>query len=310
MLPAESKARAGRAERAKPASAQALRRSRSTRSAAGVNRRSACVNPPGGRAGPRSELTRPRASRRIDPMRNPGAWSPRLFALALATLLAAAPAAADLWRWIDADGVPRYTPDPGRVPAAQRSSLVRVEPGMAEAPRSSPAPAPAIFAPPGDTLAADPFNAPERAREMVGEVVVEVPSAASAPEPDAPAAPPVSAAPLPPVDLPPPGIPPQAPPSPAPEAASTLAPQAEPGPAPEPAPGAAAPARAASSSQTEARRAELLAAIARDEEILKTHVSSQAGGPLASSAELREIAERLPALQAELRALEAQTGAP
>jgi len=58
-----------------------------------------------------------------------------------------------------------------------------------------------------------------------------------------------------------------------------------------------------------ARRQELLAAIARDEEALKAHVSS-GDGHLAASPELREIAERLPALQAELRALEAQAAAP
>jgi hypothetical protein len=238
-------------------------------------------------------------------MRRAGAPSPWLAALALAALLAAGPAAAELWRWIDADGVPRYTPDPDRVPGAQRATLARVEPGMAAAPPPSVAPPPApaaatppeIFAPPvEEPLAEDPFNAPERAREapgeIVGEVVVELPEAAprAAPSP----APSAATASLPPVDAPAP-----------PAAAEATAPVEEP-------PAATETARAPSpaSPHLEARRAELLAAIARDEAALRTHVASSAGGPLAASPELREIAERLPALQAELRALEAQTAAP
>jgi hypothetical protein len=60
------------------------------------------------------------------------------------------------------------------------------------------------------------------------------------------------------------------------------------------------------------RRAELEAQIARDEETLKDLISrAEAEGdePLQSSPELREVAARLPALQAELRALEG-SGAP
>jgi hypothetical protein len=66
----------------------------------------------------------------------------------------------------------------------------------------------------------------------------------------------------------------------------------------------------ASAAERAARCAELVAAIARDEEALKAHVSSPDAGPLVASPELRAIAERLPALQAELRALDAQSASP
>jgi uncharacterized coiled-coil protein SlyX len=54
-----------------------------------------------------------------------------------------------------------------------------------------------------------------------------------------------------------------------------------------------------------ARIRELEAAIARDEETLLELISAEKGGVLADdySGRMREIAERLPAMQAELRAL-------
>jgi hypothetical protein len=64
------------------------------------------------------------------------------------------------------------------------------------------------------------------------------------------------------------------------------------------------------SRDAEARRDELIALIARDEEALKQHVSSGDATSIIASPELRAIAERLPALQAELRALDAQGAAP
>jgi hypothetical protein len=291
-----------------------------------------------------AELTPPRASRRIDAMSPPRARRPLLLALALAALLGGDAAGADLWRWIDADGVPRYTPDPDRVPAAQRSSLVRVDAGMPAVPRPEPAAAakpPPIFAPPGDpALTADPFNEPERAREVEGEILVEVPTTAPAPALGGPPAPPRDVGPV--EAAPAPALPATAvAPEPAPrEAARVAAPEGPPSvaapPVPPPAepPAVAAPAVRASAEppavaapavrapaeppaaaaaplppERAARRKELLAAIERDEEWLKAHVTSGAG-PIAPSAELREVAERLPALQAELRALDAQGAAP
>jgi hypothetical protein len=287
------------------------------------------------RAARTAELTPPRASRRIDAMTPLRARRPLLVALALAASLGGDAAGADLWRWIDADGVPRYTPDPDRVPAAQRSSLARIEPGMPPVPRPEPAAAakpPPIFAPPGDpALAADPFNEPERAREVEGELIVEVPTTGPAPALGGPPAPtaevgPVEAAPAP--ALPAAAVAPEPAPresarvaaptaaalpprAAAPEPARTAAPEATPSVAAEPVrpPAQAVATRAPLPPERAARREELLAAIARDEEWLKAHVSSGAG-PIAASAELREVAERLPALQAELRALEAQGAAP
>jgi len=263
---------------------------------------------------------------------------PLLTGLLLAELaaLASPGAAAELWRWIDADGVARYTPEPDRVPASRRSTLARVEAGMPPAPQPEPAQArpPAIFAPPGDpTLAEDPWNAPEPARAVEGriirdpgEIVVELPTA----EPPAPPAPAPEAAPLSsepqaaarpelaspepapqrpprselasPVVAPPDLAPPDAaPPEPATPAVAAVSAPA----------GASAPAAPRPlSPDREARRAELADAIARDEEALKAHVSSGGSASIVASPELREIAERLPALQAELRALEAQSAAP
>jgi hypothetical protein len=67
-----------------------------------------------------------------------------------------------------------------------------------------------------------------------------------------------------------------------------------------------APAREASPGDAQ-RRAELVAAIERDEEALKALISaagSDEPGTLEQSQELREIARRLPELQAQLRALD------
>jgi hypothetical protein len=220
-------------------------------------------------------------------MRPRSAARPLLLGLLLAALAAPGGAGAELWRWIDADGVARYTPDPDRVPAARRSTLTRVEPGMASAPSPKPAvakPLP-IFAPPGDAaLEQDPWNAPGRAPAVEGEIlrdsrelVVEVPT------------------------TPPPG------PS---RDSRELVVEVPTAPPPSP-PSAAPPAPAPPLSRdAEERRAELVAAIARDEEALKEHVSSAQDSSIVTNPELREIAERLPALQAELRALEARSAAP
>lgn len=232
---------------------------------------------------------------------------PLLLGLLLALLAGPGAARAELWRWVDEAGVARFTPDPDRVPLARRSTLVRVEPGMPPAP---PPPAasqrpPAIFAPPGDpALAEDPFNAPDRAREVQretledpGEIVVEMPSAEPPPtSPPAPGGPTSRAAPA--TAALPEG------PSAAPATAAPLEASATPARPTSP------PAPPALPAQREARRAELAAAIARDEETLKAHVSSSGDASVVDTPELREIAERLPALQAELRALEAQSAAP
>jgi hypothetical protein len=147
----------------------------------------------------------------------------RLWAsLLLGTALAAPAGAGELWQWTDEQGVVRYTPHRDRVPAGQRDTLVKVEPGApepAQAPAASASQAPVIYAPPDEIdFEADPFNAPERARDVRVE---PIPSPPTAPQPTPPSSP--EAQPLAP---PSPNARPQ--PAPAPEAA-----RMQPAPAPE-----------------------------------------------------------------------------
>ena len=209
---------------------------------------------------------------------------PALLLTALCLALCSAPAGAELWRWVDADGVVRYTPNPERVPGQQRSSMARVEPGMpavapmAVAPMAATPAEPAPLYVPADefSFAADPFNAPNRAQTLRGSDV---------PEPLEPSA----TAPL--------GA----------ERASTATsvPPTLPTATPKTAPSIPNPPPL-DAAQREHRDA-LAAQIERDENTLKALISSgqaRAGEP---SDELREIAKRLPQLQAEMRELEGGT---
>ncbi len=227
----------------------------------------------------------------------PHRWAAALL-LAMAMPAYAAP---ELYRWIDADGSVRYTPNPNRVPDARRDTLVRVEPGMAPPPPTVPAGAAtpaAIHAPPGEP-GADPFSAPDPPRRALAPVPADEGPSVDAGPPDAVAseAPAAAAA---------------APAEPAAETHAAVAP---------PPALSAGPARAASPSRTavaanpapqqlRSRREELVAQIAEDEETLKALISAaraEAGDPLIDSDELREIARRLPVLQEELRALDEQS---
>jgi len=229
-----------------------------------------------------------------------------VLALALGCALLAGGARAELWQWTDADGVVRYTPDAGRVPASARGSLLRVEPGMSQPeppPPTQPGPPPLVSAPPDELrFEADPFNAPEPAPRIevsdVPEPAAPLPSAPAAGRAAAPAsataATAATAAATPPAPpAPRPGPPEAAPPATASARASAPQPVA-PEPAPPPPP---------LSPEQRSRRAELETLIARDEERLKDLVSQDAPD-LEDSEELRAVARRLPALQAELRALE------
>ncbi len=74
----------------------------------------------------------------------------------------------ELYRWLDREGVVRYTPDFSRIPEVRRDTAIRVISGASPlgAPMR-PAPAPAVLAPLGPALAgADPFNAPAEARQV------------------------------------------------------------------------------------------------------------------------------------------------
>ncbi len=287
---------------------------------------------------------------------------PFLF-VALVHLLLAPAAMADVWRWTDAEGVIRYTPDPDRVPARSRGTLVQVTPGMAPTATAAPAEEPE-WLPPADEFDADPFNAPQRARSVEVTVVPEPawevktrPSGAAAASTASPArgaggredaartgsnaatpstgtagavvasAPPQSSPSLPPVSSSPAG--PAA--APASAATGTSVPTAGDASASAPNPSIASaasppvdpwsalavvggvvspppwqqPAPAPLTAEQISRRDELEALIDRDEEILKQLLSDPSldASGFEESPELREIALRLPALQAELRAL-------
>jgi hypothetical protein len=221
----------------------------------------------------------------------------------------AEPSAPALYQWTDERGNVRYTPDPDRVPSSQRGTLQRIEPGMPAPsapppPEAQPRPAPAPSAvvspaPPAPSPAPAPLAIP-------APVATPTPTAAPVPV-EAPAPPPEPmAAPL---------------PAPAPAVASTpVSPPAAappPAPAPVPAPATAPSAAPASPPAPPAdegdREQQLAAAIAADEEALKALISAPiAAGdpPLADSAQLREIARRLPELQAELSALRERRAPP
>lgn len=77
----------------------------------------------------------------------------------------------ELYRWLDRDGVVRYTPDIDRIPDVRRDTAIRVIRGAT--PLGQPlrsAPAPVVVAPLGPALAgADPFNAPAEARQVASK---------------------------------------------------------------------------------------------------------------------------------------------
>jgi hypothetical protein len=227
----------------------------------------------------------------------------RRAAIVLTAALLAPAASAEVWQWTDSEGVVRYTPNPDRVPAAQRGSLIKVEPGM-KAPPPSPARPPVLYAPPEELpLGADPFAAPEPARTLEAPptepLIAPEPEVSGPPEAETRTSPTPRDVPgeseVPPVPLDEPRTPRAAPSEPP-------APDVPPGDAPEP-----PPAPRPLTDEERARRAELEEQIAADQEALKrliSQASTEGGAPLRESQELREIARRLPVLQAELRALD------
>jgi len=212
----------------------------------------------------------------------------RLAPLLLVLLVSPAPVAgaAELWQWTDEDGTVRYTPSRARIPSGRGGTAIRLEPGMS-APPGAPAPLPAagVYAP-RDEVAfdADPFNAPSQAQSLEAEQLLPAPPPAVLPEP-----PPTPNAAPPPVEA----------------AAAPIEAAAAPVEAAAPPPADAAPAPSElSPEEARARRAELEAQIAADEQRLKELISNDAQDDLQSSPELHEIARRLPRLQEELRRLE------
>ena len=194
--------------------------------------------------------------------------------VALAFALAPATADAALYRWVDELGVTHYTTDLDAIPSSARDDAQEIvaSPTPAAATRALPVPTP------------PPEVAPEAAPEV------------------APESPPASAAATAPVEPAPPATP-ETPVAPATEqpAATPSVPPVFPGPATTPALPAGDP-RAAEVAELEAQ-------IAADRERLRQMISTKRwdSAELAADPSIREIAERLPRLQAELAALRAET---
>jgi hypothetical protein len=215
------------------------------------------------------------------PERRAAAWCVAVLALACAS----PEPDRELHQWTDADGNVAYTAFPGRIPVTREHTRRVVEPGAsaqqnATEPMSPPAPEP-----PPDAQPEPPPVSSEPPPQAAGARVEENVPPGALVEADLPAVAPV--APVPPV--------PQAPPAPAAAPAETLAANAAEASSP-PLP-----------SDLDARIAALEARVAADEETLKQMISDPAAvDGLRDSDSLREIAGRLPGLQADLEDLRRQ----
>lgn len=233
-----------------------------------------------------------------------------------------------LYQWTDEGGNVRYTPDPERVPSSRRDTMQRVEPGVPPAsasPRPGPAPgrAPAASTVMSPTPPAAPvLSAPPApvAAPLPSPTPATTPAPIAAPDPVAAPAPVAAPVPVPapaPVASPPQELAPAAaPPAPAAAPAPTLGSGDPAGPASttphREAPSIPAPAPDPAAADA-AREQQLAAAIAADQETLKALISAPAvpgEAPLTDSPQLREIARRLPELQAELAALRERRAPP
>ncbi len=213
-----------------------------------------------------------------------------MFRVALRLLLAAALGAvpslarADVYRWVDDSGATHYATTLDEVPSSYRDTVDVIKPPAATIPNPSDARPPE---PPPRPAAAPspPASEPTPAR-------VEPPPALSAPEP-APSSP-------------------QTPP--ASESSAPLAPPIAPTTGPTTAAPAAAPSEVERSRQPEDPRAEEIAQLEgqleRDRETLRQLISTPRwdSAELAADPRVREIAERMPRLQAELAALRTDAG--
>lgn len=202
--------------------------------------------------------------------------------LLLAAALCAAPALAraDVYRWVDEDGATHYATSRGEVPREFRDAAQVIVPAPVGVPNPSsarpPAPTPplaptAVEPPaPAQPAPAQPEPAPAPARESALPTIETAPLASRSevapPAPDAPQ--------VPSPDVAPPAV------------RSPLAP----------------------GDPRQQEIAQLEAAIERDREELRNMVSTPRwdASELASDPHVREIAERLPRLQAELAALRSE----
>jgi outer membrane biosynthesis protein TonB len=210
-----------------------------------------------------------------------------LLAAALGAALLLAPLAqADTYRWVDGDGATHYAPTLDEVPRAYRDSaqLIPAPPaGIPNPSHSHPPPRSATPAPAATPAPVAPVEPPPPAANTAppGE---PQPSAVSEPvAPDAPAEPNTES----------PAPPPVAPPAAPPEKPVT------------PLPDSRAPK---SGDPRQDEIAELQGRIEADREVLRQLISTPRwdASEMASDPQVREIAERLPRLQAELAALRSE----
>jgi hypothetical protein len=242
--------------------------------------------------------------------------------LALAFALAPAWSEAALYRWVDEAGVTHYTTDLDAIPSSARDNALEIvaSPVPVAATRALPVPpAPAAAEPAPPEAAAVPLEIPPAPVEAAPPPLEAAPvplEAAPAPLEAAPA--PLEPAPM----APAPSEPATATPELAPPAPTALEPAAPaPVSAPEAEPSVAAPAATPAfpgppstpaidaDDPRAAEVAQLEAQIAADRERLRQMISTKRwdSAELASDPSIREIAERLPRLQAELAALRAET---
>jgi hypothetical protein len=202
--------------------------------------------------------------------------------LLIAALLATSPARADIYRWKDADGVQHYADELERVPAQYRGAAELVTPRRAK----SQGPLP-VF---GGERPPDPEEAGFAEPGLGERAPAESPRSVPEPQPAAELAP--VAKPLAPLEQPP---------------ARPAAPPAQPEAAAEPI--AVPPADA---DPRELEIAELERELAARREELKALISQTSfdSSQISADPRLRELAEIVPRLQAELDALRGELGHP
>ncbi len=197
-----------------------------------------------------------------------------------------------VYRWVDASGIAHYTTQQGRIPREFRDGAHEVGRAPAQVPRApgSVAAPPPATAPPASASSAP---APSGPRVMPEGEFEETPLG-SAPTPKAQEAPAPAAGPD--VAAPPPGFIRGAPGAPA--TSSPSAPALAP-----PAPSAAA---AAGDQALDERISSLEEQVARDQTALEGILGEPTESRVADRTDFREIARRLPKLQADLKALREQ----
>ena len=212
--------------------------------------------------------------------------------LALAVGLAPALCNAELYRWVDELGVTHYATDLDSIPSSARDDALEIlaTPAPVAAPRAQPVPAepaPAPTPPSAPEAASPAIATPEIATPAITSPTLALPESAL-PEPVTPESAPSAALPA------------------ATPATETTTPLPT---APPVFPGPPATAPIPPEDPRAAEVAELEAQIASDRERLRQMISTKRwdSAELASDPGVREIAERLPRLQAQLAALRAET---